>query len=89
MKGWGVFRIPRAAPSIAQPASFGAFEEPPRMSSERNASQRKSEDAKQRAARAREPFFKSAYEKAAECWTVLARIDSLVHEQKDDETPKG
>jgi hypothetical protein len=57
------------------------------MSSERDASQRKAEDAKQRAARASESFFKSAYEKAAECWTVLARIDSLHHDEKDTETP--
>ena len=68
-------------------AWFGAFEEPPRMSSERDASQRKAEDAKQRAARASESFFKSAYEKAAECWTVLARTDFLLHDEKDNETP--
>jgi hypothetical protein len=54
------------------------------MSSERDASQRKAEDAKQRAARASESFYKSAYEKAAECWTVLARIDSLLHNEKDN-----
>jgi hypothetical protein len=76
MNGSGVFRIPRAAPSIAQPAWFGAFEQPPHMSSERGASQRKAEDFKQHAARASESFYKSAYEKAAECWTVFARIDS-------------
>jgi hypothetical protein len=63
MNGSGVFRIPRAAPSIAQPAWFGAFEQPPHMSSERDASQRKAEDFKQHAARASESFYKSAYEK--------------------------
>ena len=54
------------------------------MSSERDASQRKAEDAKQRAARASESFYKSAYEKAAECWTVLARIDSFLHDDEKD-----
>jgi len=32
------------------------------------------------AARASESFYKSAYEKAAECWTMLARIDALTCE---------
>jgi hypothetical protein len=57
------------------------------MSPERRASQREAEDLKQRAARASESFCKSAYEKAAECWTVLARLDSLLHDEKDSETP--
>src|SRR5262245_64451752 len=45
---------------------FGAFEEPPHMSSERDTCLRRAEDAKQRAAQASEPSIKSAYEKAAE-----------------------
>jgi hypothetical protein len=48
---------------------------------------RRADDAKQRAAHAGEPFYKSAYEKAAECWTVLAQIDSLLHDEKDNKTP--
>jgi hypothetical protein len=34
---------------------------------------RRVDDAKHRAARASEPFYKSAYEKTAECWMVFAR----------------
>ena len=45
---------------------------------------RRADDAKQRAARASEPFYKSAYEKTAECWTVLARIDSFLHDDEKD-----
>jgi hypothetical protein len=45
------------------------------MSSER--------DAKERAAQASEQFFKSAYEKVAECWMVLARLDSLLRDEED------
>jgi hypothetical protein len=56
------------------------------MSSERDC-RRKADDANRWAAHAREPFFKSAYEKTAECWTVLARMDSLLHDEKDNETP--
>jgi hypothetical protein len=78
---------------------------------------RRADDAKQRAARASEPFwpaarrimaspgrrspnpggrraskisYKSAYEKTAECWTVLARIESFLHDdEKDNETPSN
>ena len=71
--------------SRAQPATRSAIAIT-NMSSERD-SQRKAEDLKQRAARASESFYKSAYEKAAECWTVLARTDSLLHDEKDNETP--
>jgi hypothetical protein len=45
---------------------------------------RRADDAKERAARASEPFYKSAYEKTAECWTVLARIDSFLHDDEKD-----
>jgi hypothetical protein len=48
---------------------------------------RRADDAKQRAARASEPFYKSAYEKTAECWMVFARIDSFLYDdEKDNET---
>jgi len=57
---------------------FGAFEEPPRMSSERDACLRKADEAKQRATQATEPPIKSAYEKVAEHWMLLARLESLV-----------
>jgi hypothetical protein len=56
------------------------------MSSEKDC-RRKADDAKRWAARASESFYKSAYEKAAECWMVLARTDSLLHDEKDTETP--
>jgi hypothetical protein len=45
---------------------FGAFEEPPRMSLERDTCLRRADDAKQRAAQAMEPSIKSAYEKVAD-----------------------
>ena len=70
----------------AAPAAWcGAFEEPPRMSSERNICLQKADDAKQRAAQAMEPFMKSAYEKVAEHWTLLARLESLIGNEKIDE----
>jgi hypothetical protein len=43
---------------------------------------RRADDAKQRAAQAKEPFFKSAYERVAEYWMLLARIDSLLYDEK-------
>jgi hypothetical protein len=48
------------------------------MSSERDTCRRRADDAKQRAAQASEPFFKSAYEKVAEYWMVLAQLDFLL-----------
>jgi len=42
------------------------------MSSERDICLRKADEAKQRAAEAREPSIKSAYEKVAEHWMLLA-----------------
>jgi hypothetical protein len=54
------------------------------MSSERDTCRWKADDARQRAAQASEPFAKSAYEKVAEHWMLLARLDSLIH----DETSK-
>jgi hypothetical protein len=67
----------------AAPAGwFGAFEESPRMSSERDTCLLKADDAKQRAAQATEPFMKRAYEKVAEHWTLLARLESLTGNEK-------
>jgi hypothetical protein len=43
------------------------------MSSERVDCRRKADDARQRAAQASEPFMRSAYEKVAEHWMLLAR----------------
>jgi hypothetical protein len=57
--------------NAALAAGFGAFEEPPR-------------DAKQRAAQAREPFIKSAYEKVAEYWMLLAQLESLLGDENED-----
>ena len=45
----------------------------------------KANDAKQRAAQASEPSIKSAYEKMAEYWMLLARIESLLHDEKSNE----
>jgi hypothetical protein len=59
---------------------FGAFEEGPRMSWD--ACRLKADEAKQRAAQATEPFMKSAYEKVAEHWMLLARLESLVGDKK-------
>jgi hypothetical protein len=64
---------------------FGAFEDPPRMSSERNICLQKADNAKQLAAQATEPFMKSAYEKVAEHWTLLARLESLIGNEKINE----
>jgi len=47
------------------------------MSSERDACLRKADEAKQRAAQATEPSIKSAYEKVAEHWMLLARLGGL------------
>jgi len=55
------------------------------MSSERDACRRRADEAKQRAAQATEPFVKSAYEKVAEHWTLLARLESLVGDEKNNE----
>ena len=51
------------------------------MSSERIDCRRKADDAKQRAAQASEPFVKTAYEKVAEHWMLLARLDYLVYDE--------
>jgi hypothetical protein len=64
--------------NAALAAWFGAFEEPPRMSSERDTCRRKADDAMQRAAQATEPSIKSAYEKVAEYRMLLARLESLL-----------
>jgi hypothetical protein len=50
------------------------------MSSERVDCRRKADDARQRAAQASEPFMRSAYEKVAEHWMLLARLDYLVYD---------
>ncbi len=51
------------------------------MSSERDTYRQKADEARQRAAQASEPFVKSAYEKVAEHWMLLARLDSLIHDK--------
>jgi hypothetical protein len=55
------------------------------MSSERDTCLRKADDAKQRAAQATAPFMKRAYEKVAEHWTLLARLESLIGNEKINE----
>jgi hypothetical protein len=57
------------------------------MSSERVDCRRKADDARQRAAQASEPFMRSAYEKVAEHWMLLARLDSLVHDKTITKPP--
>jgi hypothetical protein len=39
---------------------------------------RRADDAKQRAAQANEPSIKRAYEKVAEYWMLMARLESLL-----------
>jgi hypothetical protein len=51
------------------------------MSSETDNCRRKADDARQRAAQASESFMRSAYEKAAEHWMLLARVDSLIYDE--------
>ena len=63
------------------------FEEPPPMSSERVDCRRKADEARQRAAQASEPFVKSAYEKVAEHWMLLARLDTIVHDETITKPP--
>ena len=55
------------------------------MSSERVDCRRKADDARQRAEQASEPFMRSAYEKVAEHWTLLARLESLIGNEKINE----
>jgi hypothetical protein len=57
------------------------------MSSGRDACRRKADDARQRAAQAGEPFVKSAYEKVAEHWILLARLDSLIYDETITKPP--
>jgi hypothetical protein len=55
------------------------------MSSDGDTCRRRADDAKQRAAQATEPSIKSAYEKVAEHWMLLARLESLVAAEKNSE----
>jgi hypothetical protein len=55
------------------------------MSSERDTCLRKADDAKQRAAQATEPSVKSAYGKVAEHWKLLAQLESLISNEKNNE----
>jgi hypothetical protein len=55
------------------------------MSSERVDFRRKADDARQRAAQASEPFMKSAYEKVAEHWKLLAQLESRISNEKNNE----
>jgi len=57
------------------------------MSSERDICLRRADDAKRRATQATEPSIKSAYEKVAEHWMLLARLESLVADQPDINEP--
>ena len=57
------------------------------MSSERDTCRRRADDAKQCAAQARDPFIKSAYEKVAEYWMLLAQLESLLGDEKIPKTP--
>jgi hypothetical protein len=55
------------------------------MSSEIDTCRRKADDARQRAAQASEPFVKSAYEKVAEYWMLLARLESLLGDENNED----
>jgi hypothetical protein len=59
------------------------------MSSESDTCRRRADDAKQRAAQASEQFFKSAYGKVAEHWTVLAQLESLLSVLRDENITKS
>jgi hypothetical protein len=59
------------------------------MSSEKDTCLRRADDAKQRAAQATEPSIKSAYEKVAEYWMVLARLESLLAAEKIAKAPSN
>jgi hypothetical protein len=58
------------------------------MSSERDTCRRRADDAKQRAAQAREPFIKSAYEKVAACWLVLAEQMEWIDRKEASPPPR-
>jgi hypothetical protein len=68
-------------------AALTNFEERPRMSSEKDTFRRKADEAKQRAAQASESFMRSAYAKVAEHWMLLARLDSLAHDETITKPP--
>ena len=57
------------------------------MSSERDICLRRADDAKRRATQATEPSIKSAYEKVAEHWMLLARLDTIVHDETITKPP--
>ena len=46
---------------------------------------RRADDAKQRGAQATDPPTKSVYEKVAEYWMLLARVDSLLGDERNNE----
>jgi hypothetical protein len=54
------------------------------MSAERDFCRRRADNAKQRAAQAMEPSIKSAYEKVAEYWMLLARLESLLGDERNN-----
>ena len=54
------------------------------MSSEKDTCPQRAEDAKQHAAQANEPSIKSAHEKVAEYWMLLARLESLLRDDNED-----
>jgi hypothetical protein len=43
------------------------------------------DDAKQRAAQANEPSIKRAYEKVAEYWMLMARLESLLGDENNED----
>src|SRR5215471_16304877 len=68
--------------ALARPGSVHLGNRP-RMSSERDNCLRRADNANQRAAQATEPSIKSAYEKVAEHWMLLARLESLLAAEKE------
>jgi hypothetical protein len=55
------------------------------MSSEGDSCLRRADEAKQRAAQATDPLIKGLYEKMAEYWMLLARVDSRLGEERNNE----
>ena len=46
---------------------------------------RRADDAKQRAAQANEPSIKRAYEMVAEYWMLMARLESLLGDENNED----
>ena len=71
--------------NAALAAWFGAFEEAPRMSSERGHLSTQSGRRQTARGASNGTVIKSAYEKVAEYWMLLAQLESLLGDEKNNE----